>query len=172
MVPRNPFAPVNTAAPIGVQVRARNPFAPATLATSTGGILGPSAQVVDNAVAILAANLIAVIKAVNGCDAVLTNDALFDQWQSFTGIVEAFIKANEDASPWSISGDEILAQVDQLQGQLDQWKAKLAAVCPDIADVPEAPKREETDHPLFSVPTGLIVGAAIALGILIVWKVP
>ncbi len=149
----------------------RNPFAPVVFTTSTGGIIGPSAQVVDNAVAILASNMIAVIKAVNGCDAILNNGPLFDQWQSFTGIVEAFVKANEDSSWFSISGDEILAQVDQLQAQLDDWKKKLAAICPDIASVPEAPKRANTDTPLFSLPTGLIVGSALVLGILIVWKV-
>lgn len=155
MVPRNPFAPV---------VFDRGGVA-------TGGIFGPSAQVVDNAVAILASNTIAVIKAVNGCDTILRNDALMEQWQSFTGIVEAFVKANEKSSWLSTSGAEILAQVDQLQAQLDEWKKKLAAICSDVGTVPEAPQRANTDTPLFSLPTGLIVGSALVLGILIVWKV-
>ena len=181
MVPRNPFAPTMPAPSTGARAypmqRARNPFAPA-MTTSTGAILGPSAQTVNNAVAILSQNMAALLHAVNDCaekdHAAPTHKidlAMIEQFELFLDLVTAFVDANKDANEFSISLADILAQVDQLQAQLDAWRARFGAVCPGIADIPQAPPRANTDTPLFSLPTGLIVGSAIVLGILIVWKV-
>lgn len=155
----------------------RNPFAPASM-SRVGGILGPSAQTVNNAVGILEANTIALIQAVVDCSqkdkAAPTHQidaAMMEQFETFTDLLQAFIEANRDANEFSLSLADILAQCDQLQAQLDAWKARFAAICPSIGAIPTQPPRANTDQPLFSLPTGLIAGGAIVLGILLVWKV-
>lgn len=149
----------------------RNPFAPAVL-TSTGAIFGPSAQTVANAVGLLSTNLVAVMVAMNPCiEKGEIDDVTMSEWEIFTEFVDKFVEANKEPSWMSLDLSDLLAQVDQIQGQLEAWKTRLSKSCAAIAQVPDAPTRANTDGSLFSVPTQLIVGGAIVLGLLIVWKV-